>query len=61
MISEKYNVRKENHLLKESDKRNINKMINKLSVKEITDLISQNNKISKKVIYNYCLKLKNEK
>ncbi len=61
VISEKYNVRKENHLLKESDKRNINKMINKLSVKEITDLISQNNKISKKVIYNYCLKLKNEK
>ena len=36
-------------------------MINKLSTKEITDLISQNTKVSKKEIYNYCLKLKNEK
>ena len=36
------------------------KMIKKLSVKEITDLISQNKIISKKKIYNYCLKLKNE-
>ena len=39
----------------------INKMINKLSVKEITSLISQNRDVSKKEIYNYCLKLKNEK
>ena len=36
-------------------------MINKLSTKEITDLISQNSEISKKEIYDYCLKLKNEK
>ena len=28
--------------------------------KEITHMISENNKISKKEIYNYCLKLKNE-
>ena len=47
--------------LSESDKKNINKMINKLSIKEITDLIVQNSKVSKKEIYNYCLKLKNEK
>ena len=46
--------------LSESDKRNITKMINKLSIKEIVNLISSNNKISKKEIYNYCLKLKNE-
>ena len=38
----------------------IKKMINKLSTKEITDLISQNSKVSKKNIYRYCLKLKNE-
>ena len=38
----------------------INKMIKKLSIKEITDIICQNKKISKKKIYNYCLKLKNE-
>ena len=35
-------------------------MIKKLSIKDITDLISQNKDISKKEIYNYCLKLKNE-
>jgi 16S rRNA (cytidine1402-2'-O)-methyltransferase len=46
--------------LSESDKRNIKKMINKLSTKEITDLISQNSGASKKEIYKYCLKLKNE-
>ena len=47
--------------LSESDKRNINKMINKFSTKEIIKLINSNNQISKKEIYNYCLKMKNEK
>jgi len=46
--------------LDESDKKNIKKMIKTLSIKDITDLISQNKNISKKKIYNYCLKLKNE-
>ena len=44
----------------ESDKDLIRKVINKLSVKEIVSLISKNNEISKKEIYNYCLELKNE-
>ena len=61
VISEKKIDKINSHLLSESDKSNINKMINKLSVKEITNLISQNSKVSKKEIYNYCLKLKNEK
>jgi len=61
VISEKKIDKINSHLLSESDKSNINKMINKLSVKEITSLISQNSKVSKKEIYNYCLKLKNEK
>ena len=39
----------------------IKRFINKLSVKDITDLISQNSEVKKKEIYNYCLKLKNEK
>ena len=47
--------------LNESDKKNIKKMIKTLSIKDITDLFSQNKNISKKEIYNYCLKLKNEK
>jgi len=46
--------------LGESDKIIIKKMLNKISVKEITDIISNEKKISKKKIYNYCLKLKNE-
>jgi len=61
VISEKKFDKKTSHFLSESDKRNIEKMINKLSTKEITDFISQNTKVSKKEIYNYCLKLKNEK
>ena len=46
--------------LSESDINLIKKMINKLSTKEITDLITSNKNISKKVVYNFCLKLKNE-
>ncbi len=48
-------------VLKKSDKKNNQKMIKKLTIKNITDLISQNSNIPKKKIYNYCLKLKNEK
>ena len=61
VISEKKLDKKISQILSESDKINIKKMINKLSTKEITDLISQNSKVSKKKIYDYCLKLKNEK
>ena len=46
--------------MNESDINIINKIINKLTIKEITDLICQNSKVSKKLVYNYCLKLKNE-
>ena len=60
VISEKEFIKKTSQILSESDKRNIKKMINKLSTKEITDLISQNSGASKKEIYKYCLKLKNE-
>ena len=60
VISEKYQNKKSSQKLSESDKSNIKKMINKLTIKEITELISSNNKISKKEIYNYCLTLKNE-
>ena len=35
-------------------------MIDKLTIKEISEFISQNKDISKKEIYNYCLKIKNE-
>ena len=61
VISEKIDDKKASQTLDESDKRLIRMMINKLSVKEITDLIIRKNEISKKVIYDYCLKIKNEK
>ena len=61
VISEKKNDKKSSLVLSESDKNIINTMINKLSVKEITNFITQNRDVSKKEIYNYCLKLKNEK
>ncbi len=61
VISEKNEIKKNSQKLSESDKRNINKMINKLSIREITTLVGSSRKISKKEIYNYCLKLKNEK
>ncbi len=60
VISEKYEKKKSSQELNESDKRNIKSMINKLSIKEITNLPYLNNKLSKKKIYDYCLKLKNE-
>ena len=61
VISEKTKLKNSSIILKESDKKNIQKMIKKLSIKDITDLISQNTNVPKKKIYNYCLKLKNEK
>jgi 16S rRNA (cytidine1402-2'-O)-methyltransferase len=60
VISEKKINKKHSQELTESDIHIINKMINKLTIKEITEIISQYNDISKKEIYNYCLKLKNE-
>ena len=61
VISEKKLDKKTSQILSESDKRNIEKMIKKLTIREITDLISQNSKVPKRKIYNYCLELKNEK
>ncbi len=58
VISENTKNKKNSQKLNESDKRIINKMINKLSIKEITNLISSTRKISKKEIYNYCLNIK---
>ncbi|MDC1125704.1 16S rRNA (cytidine(1402)-2'-O)-methyltransferase [Candidatus Pelagibacter sp.] len=60
VISEKKIEKNHSQELSESDMNNINKMINKLSIKEITEIISQNKDISKKKIYDYCLKIKNE-
>jgi 16S rRNA (cytidine1402-2'-O)-methyltransferase len=60
VISEKKIEKNVSQELSESDMNIIKKMINKLTIKEITEIISQNRDISKKEIYNYCLKIKNE-
>ena len=61
VISEKQFDKNTSQILSESVKKNIKRMVHKLSTKEITEIISQNNRVSKKEIYAYCLKLKNEK
>ena len=60
VISEKKIDKNNSQELSESDMNIIKMMINKLTIKEITEIISQIKDISKKEIYNYCLKLKNE-
>ena len=46
--------------LEESDKKKINKLIKKMSIKDIVKKVSEDREISKKLIYKYCLKIKNE-
>ena len=60
VISDKKISNKSKIYLDESDKSKINKLINKLSIKEIIELIKNGKNIPKKEIYNYCLKIKNE-
>ena len=61
VLSEKKFINKTSNNLNESDKIKIKKLIKKLSIREIVDLIKEGKKIPKKEIYNYCLKIKNEK
>ncbi len=46
--------------LEESDKKKINNLIKKMSIKDIIKRLSKDKKISKKSIYKYCLQIKNE-
>ena len=50
-----------NNKLDEIDKKKIKKLIKKLSIKDVVEIINENKNISKKEIYNFCLTLKNEK
>jgi len=58
VVSEKKLNKNISQNLTESDKNIIKKMINKLSTKEITDILSQSTDVPKKIIYKYCLELK---
>tara|TARA_A100001011_G_C14139553_1_gene769083 strand:+ start:56 stop:907 length:852 start_codon:yes stop_codon:yes gene_type:complete len=46
--------------LEESDKKKINQLIKKMSIKDIIKKVSRDREIPKKLIYNYCLTIKNE-
>ena len=61
VISEYNNLKKNFIKLEESDKKKINNLIKKMTIKNIVKKINKNKKIPKKIIYDYCLKLKNEK
>ena len=61
IVSEIKKHKKASQNLNESDKKIIKKMINKFTIKEIVRLTNKDKKLSNKDIYNYCLKLKNEK
>ena len=54
-------VKKTSELINESDKIKIEKLLKKLSIKDTSEIMSNNLNISKSLIYKYCLKLKNEK
>ena len=46
--------------LEESDKKKIKKLIKNMSIKDIVKKVSEDREISKKLIYKYCLEIKNE-
>ena len=60
VISEDKNSEKRLKDLEESDKKKINSLIKNMTIKDIVNKISNEKKISKKSIYNYCISLKNE-
>ena len=60
VISEDQNLKKNFIKLEESDKKKISNLIKKMTIKNIVNKINKNKKIPKKIIYDYCLKLKNE-
>ena len=60
IISENNNLKLNLNFLEESDKKKIKKLIKKMTIRDIVKKIHNEKKISKKIIYNYCISLKNE-
>jgi len=59
VISEDNNLKSRLKELEESDKKMIKSLIKKMTIKDIVKKIGNDKKIPKKLIYNYCIKLKN--
>ena len=60
VISENTNLENRLQEIEESVKKKIVKLLKKMSIKDITSKISKENNISKKKIYDFCLRKKNE-
>jgi len=60
VLSEDNNIEKKLNKLEESDKKKIRKLLKKMTIKNIINEINKDKKISKKIIYDHYLKLKNE-
>jgi len=60
VISEDNSLKKNFNKLEESDKKKISKLIKKMTIKNIVNEINKDKKFPKKLIYEYCLKVKNE-
>ncbi len=60
VISESANSQNRLHVIEESVKKKVVKLLKKMSIKDIASTISKENNISKKIIYDFCLKKKNE-
>ena len=58
VISENTNLENRLQVLEESVKKKIVKLLKIMSIKDITSKISNENNISKKIVYDFCLKKK---
>ena len=58
VISENSNLQNRLQVIEESVKKKIVKLLKKMSIKDITSKISKENNISKKIVYDFCLKKK---
>ena len=58
VISEKNKENKFKKVIDESVKIKINEMIKKYSIKDVVEFISKQENLSKKIVYNFCLKAK---
>ena len=61
VISESKNSQKKLNELEESDKKRIKKFLKIKTIKNIVKIICDEKNISKKIVYDYCLKVKNDK
>ena len=60
VISENSILQNRLQVIEESVKKKIVKLLKKMSIKDVTSKISNENNISKKIVYDFCLKKKNE-